>query len=68
MRVALDTNMLAYAEGVNGVAMRDAALSIIGKLPADNTVLPIQVLGELFNLLVTKAGVARQKAYTPGLA
>lgn len=56
MRLALDTNILAYAEGVNGASMKKAALEIIGKLPADGTFLPVQVLGELFHLLVGKAG------------
>jgi predicted nucleic acid-binding protein len=28
MRVALDTNILAYAEGVNGQARKDAALDL----------------------------------------
>jgi len=56
MRLALDTNILAYAEGVNGAAMRTSALEIIAKLPQDTTFLPVQVLGELFHLLVRKAG------------
>jgi len=33
MRLALDTNVLAYAEGVNGSAGKKAALAIIEKLP-----------------------------------
>ena len=55
MRVALDTNILAYAEGTNGPAMKEAALDLIQKLPQDSTVLPAQTLGELFNVLVRKA-------------
>jgi predicted nucleic acid-binding protein len=55
VRVAIDTNVLAYAEGVNGAAMRDAALDILQKLPPGSTVLPVQTLGELFNVLVRKA-------------
>jgi predicted nucleic acid-binding protein len=58
MKVALDTNVLAYAEGVNGVAMRDAALSLLERLPDDGAVVPVQVLCELFNVLVRKAGRA----------
>ena len=54
MRVALDTNILAYAEGVNGAAMRKAALELVQRLPEDTTLLPVQTLGELFNLLVRK--------------
>ena len=33
MRVALDTNILAYAEGVNGAPMRKAALELVQRLP-----------------------------------
>ena len=55
MRVALDTNVLAYAEGANGVAMREKALKLIQRLPPGAIVLPAQTLGELFNVLVRKA-------------
>jgi len=64
VRVALDTNILAYAEGVNGGAMKRVALELIQKLPEGATLLPVQVLGELFNLLVRKAGRTRAKART----
>jgi predicted nucleic acid-binding protein len=56
LKVALDTNVLAYAEGVNDAAKRDAAIDLVRRLPQDATVLPVQVLGELFNVLVRKAG------------
>lgn len=59
MRVAFDTNVLAYAEGINGKERRDEALAIIRKLPQDAGVVPVQVLGELFNVLVRKAGKSR---------
>lgn len=55
MRVALDTNVLAYAEGVNGAARKAEALKLIDRLPDDSALLPIQTLGELFQLLVRKA-------------
>ncbi len=55
MRIALDTNVLAYAEGANGAIMRDKALTLIERLPAGAIVLPVQTLGELFNVLVRKA-------------
>jgi predicted nucleic acid-binding protein len=54
--VALDTNVLADAEGVNGLAMKKAALELVDKLPQNLVVLPVQALGELFQLLVRKAG------------
>jgi len=55
VRVALDTNVLAYAEGVNGAARKANALDLIQRLPADAALLPVQTLGELFQLLVRKA-------------
>jgi predicted nucleic acid-binding protein len=55
MRVALDTNVLAYAEGVNGAIRRDQTLKLIQRLPPEAVVLPAQALGELFNVLVRKA-------------
>ena len=62
MRVALDTNILAYAEGVNGAAMQEAALALIQALPRESTLVAVQTLGELFNLLVRKAGRTRPDA------
>ncbi len=62
MRAALDTNVLAYAEGVNGAAMKKSALEIVTKIPEDSVLLPVQVLGELFNLLVRKAGRSPDRA------
>jgi predicted nucleic acid-binding protein len=55
VKVALDTNILAYAEGTNGVEMRDQAVDLIQRLPAGSVVLPVQALGELFNVRVKKA-------------
>ena len=62
MRLALDTNVLAYAEGVNGAARKNTALEIIAKLPANATFLPVQALGELFHVLVRKAGRSPERA------
>lgn len=62
MRVALDTNVLAYAEGVNGEDMKRTALELVEKLPESAVLLPVQALGELFNLLVRKAGRAPARA------
>jgi predicted nucleic acid-binding protein len=62
LKVALDTNILAYAEGINGAVRRDPALELIGRLPQEATLIPVQVLGELFNVLVRKAGRPRAKA------
>ena len=62
MKVALDTNILAYAEGVNGLRRRRQALDLIGRLPGADVTVSIQVLGELFNVLVRKAGRPHQGA------
>lgn len=64
MKVALDTNILVYAEGVNGVAKRDEALALLRGLPAHAVVVPAQALGELFNVLVLKAKRPRDTART----
>jgi predicted nucleic acid-binding protein len=62
VRIALDTNILAHAEGVNGTPMRKAALDLVQRLPEGTTLLPVQTLGELFNLLVRKAKRPPSKA------
>jgi predicted nucleic acid-binding protein len=49
VRVALDTNVLAYAEGLNDQEKRDAAIDLVRRLPREMVVLPVQVLGELDN-------------------
>ncbi len=56
MKAALDTNVLAYAEGLNDVEKRDLALELLRRMPQASTVIPVQVLGELFNVLLRKAG------------
>ncbi|WP_323989404.1 PIN domain-containing protein [Nguyenibacter sp. L1] len=62
MRVVLDTNVLAYAEGMNGAERRDTALDLVRRLPREGGVVPAQVLGELFNVLVRKGGRSRAEA------
>ncbi len=62
MKVAIDTNVLAYAEGVNGAARHRQSLDMLRRLSADDVVVPVQVLGELFNVLVRKAKRPRADA------
>jgi predicted nucleic acid-binding protein len=62
MRVALDTNVVAYAEGVNGAVRKKTVLQLIEKIPTESTFLPVQVLGELFHVLVRKAGRSPERA------
>ena len=68
MRVALDTNILAYAEGVNGAARKANALELIQRLPAGSALLPVQTLGELFQLLVRKVNRTPAQARSAILA
>jgi predicted nucleic acid-binding protein len=68
VRIALDTNVLAYAEGVNDAVRRDISLDLMRTLPQDAVVLPVQVLGELFNVLTRKAGRSRAEARNALLA
>jgi predicted nucleic acid-binding protein len=56
MRVALDTNILAYAEGIGDIARQRASLDLIQALPPSLVVIPAQCLGELFRVLTGKAG------------
>jgi len=55
VRIALDTNILAYAEGINNVHKKGIALALIRKPSQTTTLIPVQVLGELFNVLTRKA-------------
>ena len=53
---------------MNGRAQRDRAVEIVSRLPPDETVVPVQVIGELYNVLVRKAGRSRPKAREAVLA
>jgi len=64
VRIALDTNILSSMEGVDGENKRNAALGLVVRLPQNAIVIPVQVLGELFNVLVRKAGRSRSDART----
>ena len=55
MRIAIDTNVLCYAEGIGDAARRDTSLAILTKLMPEDVVIPAQVLGELFRVLTGKA-------------
>ena len=55
MRIAIDTHVLAYAEGVGDAPRCKKAANLIAKLNVSNVVLPAQVLGELYNVLTRKA-------------
>jgi predicted nucleic acid-binding protein len=56
LKVALDTNILVYADGVNGADKQAAARTILGELLGHGLVIPAQCLGELYRVLTRKAG------------
>ncbi len=68
MRVALDTNIIAYAEGIGDASRCADAIRLIEQLPAEIILLPAQTLGELFRVLTGKAkreaGLAREAIMT----
>lgn len=55
MRVALDTNILVYAEGVNDPERGARADDLVAAFAPTDIVIPVQVLGELFRVLTGKA-------------
>jgi predicted nucleic acid-binding protein len=62
MRVALDTHILVYAEGINDEARRDRAIALTDRLAQLTVFIPVQVLGELFRVLVRKGGRSTRQA------
>jgi len=56
MRIALDTNILAYAEGIGDAPQCSIAAALIAEIPVDAIILPAQTLGELYRILVGNAG------------
>jgi predicted nucleic acid-binding protein len=65
--ISLDTNLLVYAEGVDDPARQKRAEDILDILPNERLVISVQVLGELYNVLVRK-GVSRSRAQTVALS
>jgi predicted nucleic acid-binding protein len=66
VRIALDTNIIVYAEGVrraDGDELKhSAALRLIGNMAEQEMCLSIQALAELHSVLVRKGGIAPTEA------
>jgi predicted nucleic acid-binding protein len=62
VRISLDTNVLVYAEGLNGPTKKAAALEFIQRLPSNLVMVSTQVLGELFHVLARKSGKSAKEA------
>ena len=61
-KIALDSNILSYAEGINDPDRQRLAHACIAQLDFAQVAIPIQALGELYRVLVRKGG------YTSSLA
>jgi predicted nucleic acid-binding protein len=68
IRLALDTNVLVYAEGVNGKERKTTALDILRGFREFEIIVPVQALGELFAVLTRKAKWPAAEARTAVLA
>jgi len=68
MLVALDTNILVYAEGFGGQSMQQAAQALVSRMAPESTLLPVQVLGELYAVLTRRGGLSRATARDAVLA
>lgn len=64
MRIALDTNILAYAEGLGDEQRCRQALDLVAHLPGSDVILPAQTLGELTRVLTGKAKRTADEART----
>lgn len=62
MNFAIDSNIMVYAEGVNGAAGEAASRLLIHRLPEEQGLVPLQALGELYNVLTRKAGWSGERA------
>jgi predicted nucleic acid-binding protein len=62
MRLALDSNVLIYAEGGNDVRRQKIAHDIIDSLLPSQILIPLQAAAETFQWLVKKGGFERLAA------
>lgn len=64
MKLALDSNVLLYAEGVNGAGEARRARALIGRLEELPVAVPLQAIGEVHRVLVRKARQSPAEAAT----
>jgi len=62
MRVVIDTNVLAYAEGIGDAERVGLAIGLVERLPEPAVLLPGQVLGELMLVLMRQGARSRESA------
>lgn len=62
MRVAVDTNLLIYAEGVNDAERREAVVDLLRRLPKESLSVSTVALGEFFHVLIRRGNRTRVEA------
>jgi predicted nucleic acid-binding protein len=63
IKIAVDTNIFGYAAGIGADPVkRPIAGALLNAIPSDDMIVPTQVIGEFYNILVRKGG------YPPMLA
>jgi predicted nucleic acid-binding protein len=62
MRIALDSNVLIYAEGLNDEDRQDIANLVLDSIEPHNLVLPLQAAGETFLRMLRDAKYTRATA------
>jgi len=60
--IAVDSNIVIYAEGLNDERRQDLAAALLDTIGRENLLIPVQVLGEVFVALVRHASHSRQTA------
>jgi predicted nucleic acid-binding protein len=63
INVAVDTNVLVYAEESVATEKKAAAIELLEQLPGETTLIPVQALGELYRVLTGKARRTPAKAH-----
>ena len=62
MRVALDSNVIIYAEGLSDDPRNKIAQDLIASIPAASLVIPLQAIAETLQWLVKRAKIPRHEA------
>jgi predicted nucleic acid-binding protein len=62
MRIALDTMVLAYAEGVDGPERQARTMTVLSRFIEVDIVLPTQTIGELYNVLTRRSRLSTADA------
>ena len=62
MRVAIDTNVLLCAEGLNDAVRRDAVVGLLRRMPKGSLLISTVALGEFFHVLTRRGNRSRAEA------